>query len=337
MDYLIFIFVLLMLLIASIQDFRNREVPDSISYILMAGTLLLSFIYSLAYNTISNLIYIPISLLLLFGFSYFMYRLGQWGGGDVKLMLGLSFVFTSLNVFSDKSFIALFINILLFGGIYGLIGTILFGLVKINKLKKHFQRYDVPFFIASAAIIILSVLLVPFPINIFIAVGVFMIFSIRFVFLVANNLMYIQEKVSKLTEGDWLAESPKDSNGKKIVPERSTGLTNADIQKLKEKGIKEVIIKIGLPFVPGVFFAVIITVLLGNPFLQLFFGLYCFLNSSWCFCLNLCLLSYLPYYATGPIFTDGMTPFGGYALSLAHCTLKLSESPWLPSYRPKPK
>ena len=273
MDYLIFIFVLLMLLIASIQDFRNREVPDSISYILMAGTLLLSFIYSLAYNTISNLIYIPISLLLLFGFSYFMYRLGQWGGGDVKLMLGLSFVFTSLNVFSDKSFIALFINILLFGGIYGLIGTILFGLVKINKLKKHFQRYDVPFFIASAAIIILSVLLVPFPINIFIAVGVFMIFSIRFVFLVANNLMYIQEKVSKLTEGDWLAESPKDSNGKKIVPERSTGLTNADIQKLKEKGIKEVIIKIGLPFVPGIFFAVIITVLLGNPFLQLFSAL----------------------------------------------------------------
>ncbi|MCL4362326.1 MAG: A24 family peptidase [Candidatus Parvarchaeota archaeon] len=273
MDYLIFIFVLLMLLIASIQDFRNREVPDSISYILMAGTLLLSFIYSLAYNTISNLIYIPISLLLLFGFSYFMYRLGQWGGGDVKLMLGLSFVFTSLNVFSDKSFIALFINILLFGGIYGLIGTILFGLVKINKLKKHFQRYDVPFFVASAAIIILSVLLVPFPINIFIAVGVFMIFSIRFVFLVANNLMYIQEKVSKLTEGDWLAESPKDSNGKKIVPERSTGLTNADIQKLKEKGIKEVIIKIGLPFVPGIFFAVIITVLLGNPFLQLFSAL----------------------------------------------------------------
>ncbi|MCL4372464.1 A24 family peptidase [Candidatus Parvarchaeota archaeon] len=270
MDYLIFIFVLLMLLIASIQDFRNREVPDSISYMLIAGTLMLSFIYSIAYNTISNLIYIPLAIFLLFGFSYFMYRLGQWGGGDVKLMLGLSFVFTYLNVFSNKSFIALFINILLFGGIYGLIGTIFLGVIKIKALKKHFKWYDLPFFISSALIIIFSVILIPFPINIFIAAGTFMMFSIRFVFLVANNLMYVEEKVSKLTEGDWLAESPKDENHKKIVPERNTGLTSGDIQKLKEKGIKEVIIKIGLPFVPGIFFAVLITVLLGNPFLQLF-------------------------------------------------------------------
>ncbi len=120
-----------MLLLASIQDFRKREVPDSISYILIAGALLLSFIYSIVYNTVSNLIYIPLSMLLLFGFSYFMYRLGQWGGGDVKLMLGLSIIFNSLNLFSDKSFIALFINILLFGGIYGLIGTVFFGLIKI--------------------------------------------------------------------------------------------------------------------------------------------------------------------------------------------------------------
>ncbi len=259
-----------MLLIASIKDFKNREVPDSISYILIFGGILLSLAYSISYSTISNLIYIPLSVLLLFGFSYFMYVLGQWGGGDVKLMLGLSFVFSSINLFSDKSFIALFINILLFGGVYGLLSTIFLGLVKIKQLKKYFQRYDVPFFIASIAAIILSIFIVPSPINIFIAVGIFMIFSIRFVFLVANNLMYIQEDVSKLTEGDWLAESPKDTDGKKIVPERNTGLTKIDIQKLKEKDIKSVTIKIGLPFVPGIFFAVLITILVGNPFLQLF-------------------------------------------------------------------
>jgi Flp pilus assembly protein protease CpaA len=269
-DYLIFIFVLLVLLLASIKDFKNREVPDSISYILIFGGLLLSLAYSISYNTISNLVYIPLSVLLLFGFSYFMYVLGQWGGGDVKLMLGLSFVFSSINLFSDKSFVALFINILLFGGVYGLLSTIFLGLVKIKELKRYFQRYDLPFFIASAAAVIISVFIVPFPINIFIAVGVFMIFSIRFVFLVANNLMYIQESVSKLTEGDWLAESPKDADGKKVVPERNTGLTKADILKLKEKDIKSVTIKIGLPFVPGIFFAVLITILLGNPFLQLF-------------------------------------------------------------------
>ena len=273
MDYLVFIFVLLMLLIASIQDFKNREVPDSISYILIGGAILLSFIYSISYNTTANLTYIPLSVLLLFGFSYLMYRLGQWGGGDVKLIFGLSFVFTSLNIFSNKSFIALFINILLFGGVYGLIGTIFLGVIKIKELKKYFQRYDIPFFVLLIIVMVLSFIFMPYPINIFITTGLFMIFSIRFVFLVANNLMYVKEPVSKLTEGDWLAESPKDINGRNIVPERNTGLTNADIQKLNEKGIREVIIKIGLPFVPGILFAVLITVLFGNPFLQIFSAL----------------------------------------------------------------
>ena len=274
MYYLIFIFVVLLLVAASISDFRRREVPDSISYILIAGGLLLSFIYSLAYGTVSNLIYMPFSILLLFGFSYFMYRLGQWGGGDVKLLFGLSMVFTSLNLFSNRSFIALFMNILLFGGVYGLLGTIFVGIVKIKKLKKYFKFYDIPFFIAMFAIIILSFFVIPAPLNIFIDVAAFMLFSMRFVFLVANNLMYVKESVSKLTEGDWLADSPKDKNGKNIVPERNTGLTLSDIKKLKESGAKEVTVKIGLPFVPGILFAVIITIIFGNPLLQILSSLY---------------------------------------------------------------
>ena len=274
MDYLIFIFVLSALFIASIEDFRSREVPDFLSYLLIAGGIFLSLLYSLEYMTAANLDYLPISMLLLFGFSYFMYRLGQWGGGDVKLMLGLSFVFTSMNLFSDKSFVALFINILLFGGVYGLLGTIFFGLIKIDKLYRHLESYDIPFFAAMIASIPVSILFVPQPLNFFVAIAAFMLFSIRFVFLVANNLMYVKEPVSKLTEGDWLAESPKDRNGKKIIPERNTGITLSDIRKLSESGVKEVTVKMGLPFVPGIFFATLITIAFGNPLLQIISSAY---------------------------------------------------------------
>ncbi len=274
MDYLIFIFVVAVLIVASISDFRKREVPDSLSYILIGGSALLVLSYSAIYSTVSNLIYLPLSVLLISGFSYFMYRIGQWGGGDVKLLFGLSLVFTSIGLFSDKSFVALFINILLFGGIYGLFGTIILGLVKIRKLRHYFKPYDIPFLISMIVVIILSAILIPVPLNIFIVIAAFMLFSMRFVLLVANNLMYVKEKVEKLTEGDWLAEAPKDSRNRSIVPERSTGLTLEDIKKLKSSNIKEVMIKIGLPFVPGILLAVIITILFGNPLLQILSSFY---------------------------------------------------------------
>ena len=125
-----------------------------------------------------------------------------------------------------------------------------------------------------AIIIIISIFLIPLPLNVFISIAAFMLFSLRFLFLVANNLMYVNEKVEKLTEGDWIAEIPKDKNGKNIIADRSTGLTMSDIQKLKESGVKEVLVKIGLPFVPGILFAVIITIVFGNPLLQILSSLY---------------------------------------------------------------
>lgn len=273
-NYLIFIFVIGVLILASITDIKKREVPDSISYVLIAGSSLLVLAYSISNNTISNLVYMPLSILLVTGFSYFMYKVGQWGGGDVKILLGISIVFTSINLFSNRSFIALFINILLFGGIYGILGTIAVGVIKIKKLKNHFKAYDIPFFIVTLLTMGLSLFFIPVPLNFFISIAAFMLFSMRFVFLVASYLMYIIQNVNKLTEGDWLAESPKDSKGKKIVPERDTGLTAADIEKLKSSKVKEVLIKIGLPFIPGILFAVAITMLFGNPLLQIISSLY---------------------------------------------------------------
>ncbi|MCL5009939.1 MAG: A24 family peptidase [Candidatus Parvarchaeota archaeon] len=271
-SYLVlFIFVLVIALMgaASYTDIRTREVPDFISYILIAGGFFMSIIISIDTYSISNLEFMPLAVLVLFGFAYLMYVLGQWGGGDVKLMLGLSMVFTSVNLYSNFSFIALFINMMIFGGLYGIVGTVVYGLIKIKRLIKFVKLYDIALVAVGVAAIIGVLLLVPPPFSFLFAFSVFLLVSMRYIYVVANNLMFIDVHVNKLTEGDWLADDVKDESGKVVVKHKPTGLEKEDIKKLKEHGIKTVLVKIGLPFVPGLLIGVLITLVFGNPLLQL--------------------------------------------------------------------
>ena len=67
--------------------------------------------------------------------------------------------------------------------------------------------------------------------------------------------------VKDLTEGDWLARDVKIKN-KIILSARIPSLEEKHMHLLKEKGIKRVWIKVGIPFVPAYFIAVLLTVLL---------------------------------------------------------------------------
>ncbi len=265
----IFAFTIAAMSFASYFDIKTREVPDFISYLLIAGGLSINAVISITSYSVSNLEFIPLSMLLLFGFSYTMYILGQWGGGDVKLMLGLAMVFTAAGFYSHLSFIALFINMLIFGGLYGIVGTVAYGVIKIKKLSKFLGLYDIPLVGAGAAVIVFSAFYLPTPLNFLIAFSAFLLVSMRYIYVVAQNLMFVNTDVNKLTEGDWLADDVKDESGKVVVKRRQTGLLAADIKELKEHGVNTVLVKIGLPFVPGLFLGVIITLFLGNPLFQL--------------------------------------------------------------------
>lgn len=263
------VFTVAVLSAASFFDMRTREVPDFLSYLLICGGLLLNLALSIDANSISNLIFVPISVLLLFGFAYLMYRLGQWGGGDVKLMLGLAMIFTSFDLYSNFSFVGLFINMLIFGGLYGLFGTIVFGLIKFKHLKKLLRYYDLLVIAVGVIAIIFFYGYLPFPINYLAMFATLLFVSMRYIYLVAENLMYTNVPISKLTEGDWLADDAKEDDGTVVVKQRNIGLNAEDIKKLKESKIKQVLVKIGLPFVPGLLAGAIITLVLGNPLLQM--------------------------------------------------------------------
>ncbi len=261
---LIFVFVLLILGAASVFDARKREVPDFISYILIMGGLMLSLFYSIASYSIGNLVYMPLSIGLLFGFAYAMYYMGQWGGGDVKLMLGLAVVFTAISPTSRTSFISLFINILIFGGVYGLLGTLFIGAIHPKKMSKLLRKYDVALISLGVAAILYALFFLPFPFDVLISLIAFLLVSMRYIYLVADNLMFFRVEVDKLVEGDWLAGDVVE-DGTIILKQRKIGLLKEDIEKLKKEGVKYVTVKVGLPFIPGVFIGALITIIFGNP------------------------------------------------------------------------
>ncbi len=266
----IFAFLIGTLSVASYFDARTREVPDFISYLLIIGGLLLNLFLSISTGSASSLEFLPLSVTVLFGFSYLMYVSGQWAGGDVKLMLGLAMLFTAIDLSNPFSFANLFFNILIFGGLYGLVGTIIFGIIKFKELRKFLYFYDIGILIGGVAIILLILYLLPVPVNYLAASAIALLVLMRYIYVVAENLMFVNVSINKLTEGDWLAHDVVDDNGKTIVTKRNTGLVQEDIDKLRKSTVKSVLVKMGMPFVPGILIGTIITLFFGNPLLHLF-------------------------------------------------------------------
>lgn len=261
-------FIIFILSAASFFDFKSREVPDFISYVFIAGAVLLIVALSIYTGSIQTLEFIPLSVALLFGFAYLMYRLGQWGGGDVKLMLGLAFLFTSISIKSNLSFVNLFINVLLFGGAYGLLLIMVLGALRYREMKKQLKTYDYALFAVGAVAVVLIYLLFPYPFDVLLALMVLLLAMIRYIYLISERLMYRDVSVGRLTEGDWLAEDII-NDGKVVMRKANTGLTAGDIEKLKREGLKKVSVRIGLPFVPGILIGAAVTILFANPLIVL--------------------------------------------------------------------
>lgn len=262
-------FIIFILSLASAFDIKSREVPDFISYVFLIGAILLILILAIYEDSLQVLEFIPLSFALLFGFAYLMYRLGQWGGGDAKLMLGFSFLFTNISLNSSLSFVNLFINMLLFGGFYGLFAILALGVIKHKEMKKRMKIYDYVLLVAGAIAIILVYFLIVYPLNILISLMVLLLVVIRYIYIVSMELMYRDIGVSKLTEGDWLADDVI-KDGKIVIRRTNIGLTAEDINKLKSEEVKQVKVKIGLPFIPGILLGAIVTIFFLNPVLSLF-------------------------------------------------------------------
>ncbi|MFH1788799.1 MAG: prepilin peptidase, partial [Candidatus Altiarchaeota archaeon] len=90
------------LALASIADLRTGEIPEKISWGLSLTILALALTQTITTSDATPLISSIGIGTIFFGFAYVVYRMGQWGGGDVKLMGGIG---CSLGLMDAMNFI----------------------------------------------------------------------------------------------------------------------------------------------------------------------------------------------------------------------------------------
>ena len=121
-----YLIALLLLLGASIQDFRTRLVNDWFSILLIVVALIFS----------SNRMYTLFFMLVVFLISYAFFQLNWWGGADVKLITGIAGIIGWNN---------LFVNYLIFMFSFGLLFSLIYFFIEWKKTKKLNFRVAFPF------------------------------------------------------------------------------------------------------------------------------------------------------------------------------------------------
>jgi len=270
--------VFLALVLGSITDITSREVPDSLNYFLIAAGICIRLLLSLLAQDGSIILSGILGFTLAFLLSLLLYYTGQWGGGDAKLLMGIG-AMMGFSFQRDTFLFGFIINLIVVGAVYGALwSAVLFyknRLVCMRLFKLHpLRRYDTVMWLVSIIPVIIGLFfidfLVVFILSAILLMGSYML--IIFMKVIEEGCMIKEQKVEKLTEGDWV-EKEVVVKGKKICGPTDLGLSLEQIAQLKKLKVKSILIKEGIPFVPSFLIAFLITLFVGNWFLLLFSSL----------------------------------------------------------------
>jgi len=289
MQGIILAVVLAALAVASYTDIKKREVPDWLNYGLAVFGLGVNLLLSVAFWTWTYIVYSLAGMLAFFGIAYVMFYAGQWGGGDSKMLIGLGavfglpFTFASPYLTVNSFMISLWFNLLIAGTIYALLWSIFLAfknrakfskelksvLVKKAKTRRIVVIVSLLVFAASFVVenVMLKLLLVAVA-----ALSILAVYLSVFSKAVEKSSMLKLVKPQVLTEGDWIAKNVV--VGKKIIAgPKDLGISKKQIALLnrlyKQRKVKRVLMKVGIPFVPSFFAALVLTIAYGNLFMLL--------------------------------------------------------------------
>jgi Flp pilus assembly protein protease CpaA len=270
------------LIIASITDLKKREVPDWLNFSLIPLALGIRLIWSLITNDYSFIISGLIGFAVFFIIALIMFYTGQWGGGDSKMLMGLGALLgLEFNIHSEL--ISFLINTVIVGSIYGIFWSLILVIKNRKKFLLELKKITRSIILIRKIMLILFIILIltliilPGALNKLLIVSLIVIIYTSFYLLifikaVERSCMLRYVSPAEVTEGDWIA---KDIYiGKQYISgPKDLGIEKKQINQLinyyKKGKIKKVLIKVGIPFVPGFFIAYLITMLFGN--LLLFF------------------------------------------------------------------
>ena len=246
---IVFIITSIYLFVASISDFKTREVPDWLNYGAVITGLSLNLIFSIITQNKYFIINSITGFAIFFILAYVLFYTGQWGGGDSKALMGIG-ALIGLNIMSIKFQIPLLvtfvINTAIVGAIYGLIWSSSIALINFKKFAEGIrERLRVKNLIIIKVIIILLLLLAIIlqflPLNnpikiLFLGLSIIITLSFYmwiFISVVEKSFMEKIIDVEKITEGDWVTEEIiKDK--KIILKIKNTKISQETLSKINE-------------------------------------------------------------------------------------------------------
>lgn len=280
-DLILTIIALTALIIATISDIKTKEIPDYLSYSIIAIALFIRLVYSLLRSDYNLIISPLIILFVMYALGSLMFYTRQWGGGDTKLLIALSAIFaTNIRLFeftklNNIPYIITFIfNILIAGSIYSLIYIFILAIKNRKNFIENYRKISKDKKIITIKwIVFISLLITVLLSVIFGQIMIIYIFStlvlVIFFYIsliaksVENTCMFKLIPVNKLVEGDWIAKQVRYKN-KILASPKDLYVTKKQIQLLKKYKIKKVLIKDGIAFAPAFLIGTIITLTLGN-------------------------------------------------------------------------
>ena len=272
-DFLLAGIAFLWLGVATIQDIRKREVYNWLNFSLViialavrAGAAVLSLSPGYILWGIAG-----------FGIAFALANIFYYGrifaGGDAKLLIAMGTVFATNPLFLQTQFFSGFeipffatfvVNMLFAGSAYGICYSIALAFrnwkefnVRYIEMKKKHKKILVGCLAAAAAMagiffltkergfILSCIAFCAFP------------YFLMFVRAVERAGLIQTVPARKLTEGDWLFKEVR--AGKARIKPSWEGLTKEDITKIQRAGIKSVVVKAGIPFVPVFLIALIVS------------------------------------------------------------------------------
>lgn len=282
---------------ATVTDIKSHEVPDWVSYVLIACGLLFAGVDSIVWGRLT-IISSVLGLALGYGIGALLYYTGQWGGGDAKLLMGLGATLTLpytwiLSVWQNRSqipiklvglatvggikelpFFILFLVLLIFAGCaYGLVWMFILMLKHRRVFAKAFsKKVDSTYRTIRFIVLVVCVLSLIGAIIMRGVTGALLVLLCALVYslfylvvavkIVEESLMRRQVKPRNLVEGDWVVGGAR--VGKKwVIPKDNYGATKEQIAYLRKKAPSMTLtIKEGIPFVPSFLVALLIALAL---------------------------------------------------------------------------
>jgi len=265
--------------LASLFDLKTTEIPDEIPYVMMAigigGNIIKSYlIWSYWPFLLSSLV--GLSFL---GFGFLMYFMGQWGGGDAKILSSIGFLIPQSPIPIETFFpfpLSFFFNVFLVGAGYMILYALFMSIMnkKIWSVFMKDLKANARMILISNSFLIVFVVLVgvfmskyfePIPALDIIYLGIMIILAFFGLFVLWKFVKTVEAigfkkriPVSKLRVGDV----PVDY---KIWE----GITENELNKIKKSGKKWIWIKEGVRFAPAFPMALLFTILLGDGIIWL--------------------------------------------------------------------